>query len=207
MHIFARASILTDTFACIWHKILGIAFNMTWKPSQGQNTAIDTFVKAFKIRYRLDLKRADLWLTSDLSLKMLRRLISHPCHPNISPLTLPLWTFPVVHNTFCSWLALWKRFFPYDSPQTPLRTLAQLLTKIGATKFKKEFVFLDNYFSELFMNVYIWYWKTFSFGLGHFFRKMRCFSAKLWLLLLFSKDNKSQVKFYRQWGSNFFETF
>ena len=207
MHIFARASILTDTFACIWHKILGIAFNMTWKPSQGQNTAIDTFVKAFKIRYRLDLKRADLWLTSDLSLKMLRRLISHPCHPNISPLTLPLWTFPVVHNTFCSWLSLWKRFFPYDSPQAPLRTLTQLLTKIGATKFKKEFVFLDNYFSELFMNVYIWYWKTFSFGLGHFFRKMRCFSAKIWLLLLFSKDNKSQVKFYRQWGSNFFETF
>ena len=207
MHIFARASILTDTFACIWHKILGIAFNMTWKPSQGQNTAIDTFVKAFKLRYRLDLKRTDLCLTSDLSLKMLRRLISHPCHPNISPLTLPLWTFPVVHNTFCSWLALWKRFFPYDSPQTPLRTLAQLLTKIGATKFKKEFVFLDNYFSELFMNVYIWYWKTFSFGLGHFFRKMRCFSAKIWLLLLFSKDNKSQVKFYRQWKSNFFETF
>ena len=207
MHIFARASILTDTFACIWHKILGIAFNMTWKPSQGQNTAIDTFVKAFKIRYRLDLKRADLWLTSDLSLKMLRRLISHPCHPNISPLTLPLWTFPVVHNTFCSWLSLWKRLFPYDSPQAPLRTLTQLLTKLGATKFKKEFVFLDKYFSELFMNVYIWYWKTFSFGLGHFFRKMRCFSAKIWLLLIFSKDNKSQVKFYRQWRSNFFETF
>ena len=193
MHIFARASILTDTFACIWHKILGIAFNMTWKPSQGQNTAIDTFVKAFKIRYRLDLKRADLWLTSDLSLKMLRRLISHPCQPTISPLTLPLWTFPVLHYTFCSWLSLWRRFFPYDSPQTPLRPLTQFLTKLGATKFKKEFVFLDNYFSELFMNVYIWYWKTFSFGLGHFFRKMRCFSAKIWLLLTFSKDNKSQI--------------
>ena len=199
MHIFARASILTDTFACIWHKILGIAFNMTWQHSQGQNTAIDTFLKAFKLRY--------LCLTSDLSLKMLRRLISDPCHPNISPLTLPLWTFPVVHNTFCSWLSLWKRFFPYDSPQAPLTTLTQLLTKIGATKFKKEFVFLDNYFSKLFMNVYIWYWKTFSFGLGHFFRKMRCFSAKIWLLLIFSKDNKNWVKFYRQWGSKFFETF
>ena len=42
-------------------------------------------------------------------------------------------------------------------------------------RYKKvlKFVLLDNYFSVLSNDVRIWYWKTFKFGIGRFFRKAK----------------------------------
>ena len=35
------------------------------------------------------------------------------------------------------------------------------------------FALLDNYFTDLFTKVQIWYWKPFKFDLGRFFRKIK----------------------------------
>ena len=49
--------------------------------------------------------------------------------------------------------------------------------------------------------VQIFYWKTFKFGLGHFFWKVKEILAKIWLFLAIwavNKDIKSKRKFCRQ---------
>ena len=55
-----------------------------------------------------------------------------------------------------------------------MRPLTQFQIKIRATKLEKvlNFALIDNYFSNLFTEVQNRHRKTFTFGLGRFFRKI-----------------------------------
>ena len=52
------------------------------------------------------------------------------------------------------------------------------------------FGLLDNYFSNLFSEVIIWYLKTFKFGPGHFFRKIKIIPAETSLFLTMEAVNE-----------------
>ena len=56
-----------------------------------------------------------------------------------------------------------------------------------------KFVLLDNYFSDLFTEVQIWYWKSFKFGIRRVFRKVK--SLPRWT---FFNTNKKLLK-NRNW--------
>ena len=77
---------------------------------------------------------------------------------------------------------LWKKFLAPNSPQTTsnLICLAIFVTLFDSFNLKLEqlickkaqkFVLLDSYFPDLFIEVKIWCWKPFKFGLGHFLER------------------------------------
>ena len=105
------------------------------------------------------------------------------------------WTFSIVHyftwklNFFSNILSVIvsaKRFFPSILPEVlsnlisltilvTLKYLTEFQRQIRVTNFWKvlQFALHDNYFFDLFIEVQIWYCKTFKFGLGHCFRKIK----------------------------------
>ena len=81
---------------------------------------------------------------------------------------------------------LWKQFIDSNSSFTTssliyltifvnLRPRHSFILKLEQLICKEvpKFVLLDNYFSDLFTNVQIWYWKPFKFGPRPFFRKIK----------------------------------
>ena len=76
-----------------------------------------------------------------------------------------------------------------------------------------KFVLLDNYFSDFFTEVQIWYWKHLKFDLGHVFRKIKQILSMKWLFSeigALNEDIKCKGNFFRQsWSYNlmFFNDF
>ena len=108
-----------------------------------------------------------------------------------------IWHKICLSQRFCPWLSLKKCFCCQLNSKAFFTVLLQLqqLSYIKVPKLD----LLDNYFWTFFTEVQIWYWKTFKFGLRHFFRKVKCFAAKRYLFLAFvavSKDIKCNRKFY-----------
>ena len=78
-----------------------------------------------------------------------------------------------------------------------LRPLKLFWTKIRATNLEKKmikFVFLENYFPSLFTELQIWYWKSFKFVLGGFFRNIKEILAEVWLFLAIKIVKKIKSK-------------
>ena len=78
---------------------------------------------------------------------------------------------------------LWKQIPASNSPQAPSsftcltiffnsKVFNTVLEQLSCKKVLK-FVLHDNYFFDIFFKVQIWYYKTFEFGLGHSFRKIK----------------------------------
>ena len=106
---------------------------------------------------------------------------------------------------------LWKQFLDSNSPHTTSSLIRlTIFVKLKPFNLKLEqlickkvpkFVLLDNYFPDLFTNLQIWYGKSFKFGLGSFFWKIKWFPAKIWLfstMKAVNKNIKSKRKFFRK---------
>ena len=99
------------------------------------------------------------------------------------PISPQNWSFS---QTFSPWLYLiWKQLLASNLPQAPSNLICFPILgtlnlswcfnlKLEQLICKKvlKFVSLDNCTSDLFTEVQIWYWKSFKFGLGRFFRKI-----------------------------------
>ena len=90
------------------------------------------------------------------------------------------WKLEFVSNIFI--FCHWKRFLASKSPETPSNFifLINFATWQGlwqdfdfSFNFSLKFLLLDDHFPDLFTEAQIWYWKSFKFGLGRFFRRIK----------------------------------
>ena len=116
---------------------------------------------------------------------------------------------------------LWKQFLASYSSQTPSYLICLTICrnswhsfnlKLEQLIYKKalKFVSVDNYFPDLFIEVQIWHWKPFKFGLGRFSRKIKQIPSKIWLFLTgkaVNKDIKIKRKFCRNHVRNILRLF
>ena len=56
------------------------------------------------------------------------------------------------------------------------------------------FISLDNYFTDLFTEVQIWYWNPFKLDRGHCFINIQWTPAKIWQFLRIKAVNKDKMQ-------------